>query len=182
MGVTHHSPTNKKMGGFHPRFRRKCEACLLPKMRQIHEADETSTHQKRSKNWRGISPAASWKADVWMMKFESEDLWRLFKANSEFSQICFFWWSEIPPKINYRNEQLKFVWTFWGCLVGRLVGWYVHDCSLSLRLYFSTKCCGQQSALLRTPFGWTGILQLFLTCCFSFQGEGQERLEDLKNP
>lgn len=111
--------------------------------------------------------------------------WRLVKTFQGQQRIftnLFFWWSEIPPKINYRNEQLKFVWTFWGCLVGRLVGWYVHDCSLSLRLYFSTKCCGQQSALLRTPFGWTGILQLFLTCCFSFQGEGQERLEDLKNP
>lgn len=71
-------------------------------MRQIHEADEKSTHQKRSKN----CPAA-WKADVLMMKFESEDLWILFKANSEFSELCFFDEVEFHPKLVTEMNSLR---------------------------------------------------------------------------
>ena len=127
----------------------------LPKeMRSMPSAENAAD----TRSWWKIDPPkavkkladAAWKADVLMMKFESEDLWRLFKANSEFSQICFFE-VKFHPKLITEMNSLR-------CGpfgVAWLVGWLV--CSwlfLCLRLYFSTKCCGQQSALLRTPFGW----------------------------
>ena len=101
----------------------------LPKeMRSMPSAENAAD----TRSWWKIDPPkavkkladAAWKADVLMMKFESEDLWRLFKANSEFSQICFFE-VKFHPKLITEMNSLRCGPFGVAWLVGWLVGMFM---------------------------------------------------------